>query len=167
MARYAASTTVDSGASRAEIERTLQRYGCDEFGYGIKAQEATILFTLHGRRVRFTLPLPGPDDEAFWRTPSRGQQRTPTAAREAWEQATRQRWRALLLCIKAKLESVEAEIETYEAAFLAHFVLPGGGTVGERIVPELDGAWRGRSLPPLMGPPTMLILSAPVEIDEE
>jgi hypothetical protein len=34
-------------------------------------------------------------------------------------QARRQKWRALSLCIKAKLERVESKIETFEEAFLA------------------------------------------------
>lgn len=151
MPRFAANTSVDAGASRAEIERTLRRYGCDEFGYMSSRDQAVILFTLHSRRVKFVLPLPDPAATEFTRTPSRGQPRTPAAALEAWEQAVRQRWRALALCVKAKLEAVEAGIETYDQAFLAHFVLPSGETVSERILPELDGAWQGRRFPALMG----------------
>ncbi len=43
------------------------------------------------------------------------------------------RGRALLLVIKAKLESVESGIETLEQAFLAHVVMANGQTVYERI----------------------------------
>ena len=49
------------------------------------------------------------------------------------DQAKRQRGRALLLVIKAKLESVESGIETLEQAFLAHVVMADGKTVHERI----------------------------------
>lgn len=150
MPRFAANTSVDSGASRAEIERTLRRYGCDEFGYMSSRDQAVILFTLHSRRVKFVLPLPGAEDEEFNVTAT-GRVRSSSAAAEAWEQAVRQRWRALALCVKAKLEAVEAGIETYDQAFLAHFVLPSGETVSERILPELDEAWQGRRLPALAG----------------
>jgi hypothetical protein len=39
MARYASNTDVPSDRSRAEIERTLVRYGADEFMYGTRARE--------------------------------------------------------------------------------------------------------------------------------
>ena len=42
----------------------------------------------------------------------------------------RRRWRALLLVIKAKLESVESGIETFEEAFASQIVLANGQTVG-------------------------------------
>ena len=59
----------------------------------------------------------------------------------AWEQALRTRWRALLLCIKAKLESVESGIETFDTAFMAQIVLPDGRTVEERVLPEIEKAY--------------------------
>jgi hypothetical protein len=56
----------------------------------------------------------------------------------------------LALCIKAKLEAVEAGIVTFDEEFFAHIVLPGGQTVGERLIPELGRALEGRPLPPLL-----------------
>jgi hypothetical protein len=56
---------------------------------------------------------------------------------EAWEQACRSRWRALLLCIKAKLEACAVGITTFDSEFLAHIVTGDGRTVAERIVPQL------------------------------
>jgi hypothetical protein len=53
------------------------------------------------------------------------------------EQQQRQRWRALTLVIKAKLEAVESGIATIEEEFLPHIVVPGGGTFGEWAVPQL------------------------------
>lgn len=52
-------------------------------------------------------------------------------------QAERQRWRALFLVIKAKLESVESRIATFEEEFLAHIVLPDDRTVADHIVPRI------------------------------
>ena len=42
-----------------------------------------------------------------------------------WEQACRQRWRALALVIKAKLEAIDAEISTFEEEFLPFFGATG------------------------------------------
>jgi hypothetical protein len=59
----------------------------------------------------------------------------------------------LLLCIKAKLESVEAKIETFEEAFLAHVVLPDGETVGEHALPAVAAIYKGGQLRPLLPAP--------------
>ncbi|MFN7930906.1 MAG: hypothetical protein U0Y68_23875 [Blastocatellia bacterium] len=64
--------------------------------------------------------------------------RTSTQAYEAWEQATRQKWRALALVIKAKLEAVESGITTIEQEFLPFIVAADGRTVGEHLIPQLD-----------------------------
>jgi len=138
MAQYAKDTTVDSGASRAEIERTLARYGCDSFGYMSKPGLASIVFTIRGRTVKFTLPLPDPNAEEFRFTPGRRLHRSPEKRTEAYEQAVRQRWRALALCIKARLEAIEAGVETLDQAFLAHMLLAGGRTMAEVVEARLD-----------------------------
>lgn len=54
-----------------------------------------------------------------------------------WQQACRQRWRALALCIKAKLEAVECGIVSFEQEFLAHFQMPDGRTIGDHIIHQL------------------------------
>ena len=51
------------------------------------------------------------------------------------EQACRQRCRALLLIIRAKLEAVESGMTTLESEFLANILLPDGGTVGQWLSP--------------------------------
>ena len=51
---------------------------------------------------------------------------TAAAQQAAWEQVCRQRWRALLLIIRAKLEAVASGITTLENEFLANIVLPDG-----------------------------------------
>lgn len=130
MAKYAENTIVDSGRSRAEIEKILIRYGADQFMYGWEEAAARIAFRFDGRSVKFLLPLP--NREEFARTEVKRAWRSEEAQTNAYEQAVRQRWRALALCIKAKLEAVEAGIVTFDDEFLAHFVLPGGQTIGER-----------------------------------
>lgn len=151
MGRYAADTSVSSERSRAEIETTLRRYGADSFGYLSTRETAVIGFEVNGRRMKFVLPMPDPGAKEFRRTPSRNLLRTPAQADEAWEQACRQRWRALALCVKAKLEAVAAGITTFEEEFLAHIVLPNGSTVGESALPAVAQAYASGNVPPLLG----------------
>ncbi len=116
MSRYAEQTSVPVERSRAEIETCLARYGATHFGYMCGPDNAQIEFLASDRRVRFVLPLPSRGDKAFshrhdgrskiWRP------RTPEDSARAWEQACRQRWRALCLAVKAKLETVATGIST-------------------------------------------------------
>ena len=117
-ARYAESTTVPSDRSRAEIEKTLARYGATTFQYGWQQDRAAIGFVMSGRQIRFILPLPDRENPDFTRTPT-GKSRTATAAEAAYEQAVRQRWRALSLMVKAKLEAVASGIVTFEEEFIS------------------------------------------------
>lgn len=142
---YAENTSVPVERSRAELERILERYGADAFMYGWNPEGAAIQFRAHGRHVKFELPLPAKDEQRFW-IHSRGR-RTPEAALKEWEQACRQRWRALTLVVKAKLEAVEAGITIFEDEFLAHIVLPNGQTAGEWMRPQVDAAYESGLMP--------------------
>jgi hypothetical protein len=147
LAKYAETTSVSVDQSRAEIERTLVRYGADGFMYGWDGNRAVIQFRAHGRFIRFVMPLPDREDEQFTTTPERGFTRSKEAAQKAWEQATRQRWRALALAIKAKLEAVEAGIATFEEEFLSYIVLPNKQTVSEWMGPQLSEAYSTGEMP--------------------
>jgi hypothetical protein len=151
MTKYAQATTVSSDKSRAEIEATLRRYGATSFMYGSAPNRAVIAFEAFDRRVKFELPLPSQLDVAFVMTPGGKKTRTPAQAVAAWEQACRQKWRALALCIKAKLEAVESGITTFEAEFLAHIVLPNGSTVHAEIAPSVANAYQSGKVTPLLG----------------
>lgn len=131
---YAEKTKVPVEKTKTEIEQTLKRYGADRFAYFTQAGSAMIVFEAKDRRLRFDLPLP---DE-----------KKDREGRQA-----RQKWRALLLCIKAKLESVASEIETFEEAFLAHVVMPDGKTVGEHTRERIAVAYQGGDMPPLLPGP--------------
>lgn len=141
MTRYAQDTSVSSDRSRAEIERILARYGAQQFMYGWDQDSAIVGFVARGRQVRFLLPLPDREAREFTHTPSRGNRRSDSQIEAAYEQAVRQRWRALALVIKAKLEAVEAGIVTFDEEFGMHFMLPNGKTVGEAILPQIDAAY--------------------------
>jgi hypothetical protein len=151
MSRYAENTIVPSDKTRSEIEKTLTRYGATGFGYMWQGTVAVIIFELQHRRIRFLLPLP--DRSQFAYTPSRRYQRTAEQISEAYEQAVRQKWRALLLVIKAKLEAVESGITTIEQEFLAHIVLANNQTVDEWLSPQLDEIYQSGRMPPLLPAP--------------
>lgn len=148
MSTYAATTSVSTEQSRAEIERTLQRWGADQFMYGWDGDRAVIGFRASGRQIKFVIDLPDRNDREFTHH-SRGR-RTADAALKAWEQACRQRWRALNLVIKAKLEAVESGISEFESEFLAHIVLPDGSTVGNWIAPQIDTAYTTGQMPSML-----------------
>lgn len=153
MSQYAAKTTVSSEASRAEIERILQRWGATSFMYGWDADRAVIGFVFQDRQIRFVITMPDRNDRRFTHH-SRGV-RTPDAAYKEWEQACRQRWRALALVIKAKLEAVESGIAEVEDEFLAYIVLPDGSTAGQWMRPQIAVAYDTGAMPsvlPALGP---------------
>ena len=110
---YARKTQVPVEQTRMEIERTLTRYGARAFGYFTGPSQAMVAFEagtkIDRRNVKIVLPLPSENDGRL----------------------LRQRWRCLLLVIKAKLESVESGIETLEQAFYANIVMPNGQTIYE------------------------------------
>ena len=107
-------------------------------------------FSMAGRQIRFLLPLPDKQEREYWYTPGRGQRRTEDAARAAWEQACRSRWRALYLIVNAKLEAVEAGISTVEREFLYDIVLPDGRTAGECMAPQIENAYQSGQMPAML-----------------
>lgn len=128
--KYAAKTRVPVARSKDQIEQTLRRYGATGFIFGESEDQAVIGFSMAERQVRFFLPLG-----------------------DLSEQETRQRWRALLLTIKSKLESVECGIEEFDDAFMAHIVLPQGDTMGTWAKPQIKASYETGDMPALLPPP--------------
>ena len=124
--RYARRTEVPVSRSRAEVENLVTRYGADQYGsaHDNEGGRAMIQFRISSWLVRFILPL-----------------------KDCTEQQQRQRWRALVLVIKAKLEAVESGIATIEEEFLAHVVTPGGETFGQWAVPQIREMRKTGQLP--------------------
>lgn len=143
--RFAASTSVPVERTRQEIEAVLRRYGADQFVSGWEHGRAMLGFRVHDRMVRFELPLPKEADYK-WKWNATDNQKQKQLAQDE-----RQRWRALLLVIKAKLEAVESKIATFESEFLAHIVMPNNRTVGEILIPQLAAAYASKTMPKLLG----------------
>jgi hypothetical protein len=150
---YAENTTVSPEKSQSQISETLRKYGANGFMYGWEGNQAMVAFRAHDRHIKFLLPLPDENDPKFYTSPG-GRSRTEKAAQEAYEQVLRTRWRALLLAIKAKLEAVETGITTFEEEFMAHIVLPDGGTVADHLLPEIEKAYRTGGMPGKLLPPS-------------
>jgi len=139
MGKFAQNTDVSVDRSKSEIEKTLRKYGAGKFMSGWDEERAVVQFEMQGKRIRFILPLP-PVDE-FTKTESGRARKNPRDIETAWEQACRQRWRALNLAIKAKLEMVECGIASFEEEFLSYILTPNGKTVGETIIPQINESY--------------------------
>jgi hypothetical protein len=131
MARFAETTRVPVDRSRAEIEQCLKRYGASAFGYMTEIGRTILIFEAKGRKIKISVNM-------------------PKGTTEKENQQARQKWRALLLVIKAKLESVSSEIETFEEAFYANVVLPDGATVYERTHAEVALSYSRGQVQPLL-----------------
>lgn len=148
--KYASQTAVSSERSQTEIRSTLSRYGATKFAYFEEEGNAAVLFEIYNRRIRFVLPLPLRTADEFTKTPTGRERRNITAQHQAYEQTIRQKWRALALAIKAKLEAVESGIASFEEEFMAYVVLPSGQTVGQWMQPQIERSYESGRMPPLM-----------------
>lgn len=151
MSRYAENTEVSVEKSRSEIERIVSRYGASSFVSGFTGNRAQIVFEMRNRRIRFALVLP--NKEQFRNTPTRRYARSPEEQNKAWEQGCRQKWRALALAIKAKMESVESGIAQFDEEFLPWVVLPTGLTIAETLLPTFDLIAATGDMPPMLPGP--------------
>lgn len=135
---FAKSTTVSVSRTKVEIEELLAKHGA--FQYGIANNEkqgfAICFFSLDNRQVQIKLPLP--ESKKY-------------NSDQAWAQATRSRWRCLLLILKAKLELIELQLSTVQREFLADVRLPDGRSVSEWLEKDLDAAYLSGNMPPMLG----------------
>lgn len=120
---YAARTDVPLDRSLGEIVSLLRKSGADRIAQAEEPGRVAVQCFLNDRLLRFAISLPeGP-------------------------QARRQRGRALLLVIKAKIESIESGVETFDEAFLANIVTPDGRTVAQWAVPQIEQAYVEGKMP--------------------
>lgn len=147
MSQYASETHVPVERSKGEIERILRRYGAESFMHGWDRLKAVVGFDINGRRYRIVLPMP--DTQSF-RLTETGRARVKSSMDAAYEQAIRQRWRAMALWIKAVLEAAEAGIVTLEEVLQPFTVLPNGQTAGQWLAPQIEAAYQSGRMPPLL-----------------
>jgi hypothetical protein len=159
MTRYAKDTSVPVERSKAELEKTLIRYGASGFYSMWEGTQAVIGFKILDancieqemppRLVKIEIPLPAKDDDAFMYTET-GRERSDAQAFKAWEQACRSRWRAVNLIVKAKLEAIECGISTIDREFLADIVMPNGKTVGQFLGPQIGDMYLNKRMPKML-----------------
>jgi hypothetical protein len=124
---YAADSSVPVERSRQEIEKTLARFGADQFGYATGTDRATVCFRARGRMIRFDLPLPPRE----------------RLSEQQHAQRVRSAWRCLVLSIKAKLAAVESAITSFEQEFMPYTVMPDGRTAAQHALPLIEEAYQG------------------------
>lgn len=132
---YAEGTSVALEKSISEIISLVKKHGATQIGQAEDDGFYAIQFRLAERMIRFKLPFKSIEQMPKYN--GRNHLLTASQRKERHDQHKRQRGRALLLVIKAKLESVEIGIETVEQAFLANVVMADGRTVHERIAEPL------------------------------
>ena len=125
---YARDTKVPVERTKIDIEKLVMKYGAKGFQSGWHGNQAHISFLARDRHIRISVLVP---DGA---------------------QLARQKWRALLLVLKARLESVDAKIATFEEAFATDIVMPSGKTVWEEIREPIKLAYEGKPQTLLGGP---------------
>ena len=149
---YAEGTTVPVEKSIAEIVALVKRAGADRVAQYEEPERFTIQFAMEGRQVRFRVGLPTAADMPS--RDGRGSMLSNAQRIARAQQAHRQKARALLLVIKAKLESVTSGVETFEQAFLPNVVMADGATVYDRIAAPIAAEYD-------TGMPSQLLLSGP------
>ena len=147
--KFATETTVSVEKSRLEIEQILKKYGADSFAYMHDSEKAMLAFQAHGRRLRFMVQIPSNVERRFTHD-RRGIRLRASATEARHSQEIRQRWRALMLSIKAKLEAVEIGLATFDDEFMAHIVLPNGQTASEWMQPQIIAAYSTGKMPALL-----------------
>lgn len=146
---YAEKTSVSPEKSQAEIQQVLRRYGATRFGVMEDADKAYVMFEFKGLMIQMDVALPSKTDKRYQNT-AIGRPRSANQQLQEFEQDVRQKWRALLLAIKAKLEAVQSGISTIEKEFLAFVMMPDGKRLFEHIEPRLTEMVADGKMPKLL-----------------
>ena len=110
---YIRGASITASESQTEIQDMLAGYGATSLRCTREDRKATISFAADGRQFRIVLTLPRSADDPL-KPPSTGH--APKTAQES----ARQRWRALSVLIRAKLDAVASGIVTFDQEFLAY-----------------------------------------------
>ena len=128
-ARYAAGTAVPVERSRAELDTLLGKHGATSRIIGMedepgKPRAALVGFKLGPHSFKLRVPLGG---IAGFEKHSTRAALTRTAARD------RERWRLIILLVKAKLEAIRLGVSTPEREFMADLIVDDGRTLQEAL----------------------------------
>lgn len=137
--KFADGTKVTVHNTRAHIERELEKYQIRDYGVAIAEGRCMVTFRFKAEKIDRTVRL-------WFLQPAKTYQDSEANI----DREIRRLWRCLFLTLKAKLESVHSGIETFDEAFLAHIVTPGG-TVGDQVIPKMQAMIEGEDIKLLPG----------------
>lgn len=149
-----ATTTVPVERSQGELRKLLTRHNAQRFSFsegrpdGEERTWVQVEFVHVGNferpmLIRLGVPLKLPDDADLRAKAQRSRTKYYVDLRhEAEEQELRRIWRVIYYSLKARLEAVEEELETFEQAFLPHIVEPTTGLTIWQMVEKPIGEGR-------------------------
>lgn len=145
MSKYAEGTKVPIENSKAEIEKTLRRYGIEQMAMPMdfKTGAGEVMFSKAGRWYKFQVKPPS--REQFARTART--RRNAAQVDVCMENELKRRWRVLALQIKAKCEAVSSELTDFESEFFSSTLLPNKQTALEHFKPAVDEAYKSGNIP--------------------
>ena len=124
-------TSVPAERSKTQIAKALRAAGARGVQFDEEWQDEGSVV-----RVRFAWPH-GEEEETV--TVVRLEATTlPSSPRVSIEQRERQAWRGLAWYLESNLKAATFGLIPFEAIFLAHFEAPGGRTIGEVLIPQIE-----------------------------
>lgn len=151
---YAAGTSVPVERSKLELDRVLSKAGATSrmTGSDDVCGFAFVAFVLEKHQIRLRIPMPKRDERKFTHRSDHvySAHRSSVQGDKMHAQACRERWRCLILLVKAKLEAIAMGVSTAEREFMADLFLANGRTLHEELAAQLqEGASGG---PLMLGP---------------
>ena len=123
-----------------DVEKLLRKFGCSKFATGsdFETGEVFVQFEHHGRPVMLTASARGYAAAWLREHPHTYRTKRTKAAHEAraLEIGNVAVYSMLRDWVKGQVTAVEVGMLSFEAAFLAHLVLPAGDRVIERLESE-------------------------------
>lgn len=117
-------TNVPIEKSQAEIRTMLRRYGADSFSFGETRGHAEVQFRHGALAVRMRVPIRELTEDEIRAEPSLARQGVYKVLEQGVEVSARRVWRVLYWLLKTRMEAIEAGVETFAEAFLAHLLDP-------------------------------------------
>lgn len=143
--RYAEGTTTGVDLTLQQIRKLLIVAGATHYAFGESPDHGSVQFALNGLHYRFDVKRPTwADLYDRYRDPRRVDQ--TRAVDDEW----RRRWRARLLWLKAMIEFAEVEPDQFAEAMLGSLLLPDGQRLAAWSVPQIEAAYSGGAMPPLL-----------------
>lgn len=116
------STKVAVSKSQDDLRKILKAYGADRFSFTESHDHAEVAFVFGVFAVRMRVPIVPMSETEARAQASKLKMSQVAAVRDRHEVETRRVWRVLYWLTKTRMEAIEAGVETFEQAFLAHLL---------------------------------------------